>query len=126
MSDAAPQPIAFRRAVRRFVRAECELVHDGEAREARLLDLSPSGALIRSDEAVATGERVRVRFRVPGTDERFEAHAAVARVVHGRRPGDAGRAVAVAFEDVDDLDAGFLTGALAGVPPIIPSPRRPR
>ncbi|MCA9584903.1 MAG: PilZ domain-containing protein [Myxococcales bacterium] len=122
-----PEPLEFRRSVRRFVRGECHVTRSRDLSPVgeRLLDLSPDGALVASDAEVLPGETVRVSFRVPGTDAWFDADAHIARIVHGRRPGDPGRAVAVAFDRAPDEAREALARGLQRVPPTIPKPRRP-
>jgi hypothetical protein len=112
-----------RRALRRSAFVHCQVVRDRDFRlvGSHAVDVSPMGMLVASDEAVLTGEPVLVSFRLPRSLYWFDAQATVARVVHGRRPGDRGRCLGLEF-DALDLDAQlFLRQALRGVPPPLPA-----
>jgi len=76
-------------------------------------------------EPVLTGEPLVVAFRLPRSDYWFESVAHVARVLHGRRPGDLGRCFGVEFEALEPDVQVFLRRALRGVPPPLPM-REPR
>ena len=82
-----------RRTLRRSARVHCQVVRDRDFRlvGSHAVDVSPMGMLVASDEVVLTGEPVLVSFRLPRSLYWFDAQATVARVVHGRRPGDRGR-----------------------------------
>jgi hypothetical protein len=116
-----------RRTLRRAVRVDCQVVRERDFKliGSRGVDLSPEGMLVMAQEQVLTGEPVIVAFRLPRSAYWFDAEATVARVVHGRRPGDLGRCFGLAFESLE-LDAQhFLRRALRGVPPPLPA-REPR
>ncbi|MCL2450483.1 MAG: PilZ domain-containing protein [Polyangiaceae bacterium] len=118
-----------RRAVRRAVRIACHVVRERDcslvARQA--IDLSPQGMLVRAEARVLSGEPVFVAFRVTigKTIHTFDVHATVARVVHGRRSGDAGYCLGLEFEGLDGEAERLLRAALCGVPPPLPM-REPR
>ena len=112
-----------RRALRRGVRVDCQVVRE---RDFTLigdlgLDLSPLGMLVLGREPVLTGEALVVSFRLPASTWWFDAEATVARVVHGRRPGDSGRCFGLAFDAIDPSVQYFLHTALHGVPPPLPA-----
>jgi hypothetical protein len=115
-----------RRVLRRGVRVDCQVVRERDFRlvGSRALDLSPHGMLVFSQEPVLTGEPLVVAFRLPQSMWWFDAEATVARVVHGRRPGDLGRCFGLEFDAIDRSVQYFLHTALQGVPP--PVPRRER
>jgi hypothetical protein len=115
-----------RRAMRRAVRVDCQVVRERDFKllGSRGVDLSPKGMLVMAQEQVLTGEPVIVSFRLPGGLYWFDAEATVARVVHGRRPGDVGRCFGLEFELQSDCQ-WFLALALRGVPPPLPR-REPR
>jgi hypothetical protein len=69
---------------------------------------------------VLTGEDVIVSFRAPKTTSWFDCEATVARVVHGRRPGDKGPCVGLDFHGLDDLSRVILHANLRGMPPPLP------
>jgi hypothetical protein len=116
-----------RRIVRRAMRVECQVVRERDFRllGSHAVDLSPMGMQVMAQERVLTGEPVLVAFRLPLTSWWFDAEATVARVVHGRRPGDTGRCFGLSFETLGEDVAAFLRRALRGVPPPLPM-REPR
>jgi hypothetical protein len=113
-----------RRSIRRAVRLECEVVreHDFKRVGSQAVDLSPDGMLVMADLDVLTGEDVIVSFRAPSSDLWFDTVGTVARVVHGRRPGDNGPCLGIQFEVTDQLSRALLSQNLRKVPP--PLPRR--
>jgi len=120
-------PLNQRRAMRRAARFECQVVRE---RDFKLLgdcglDLSAEGMLVLTDERVLTGEDVLVSFRAPGVGSWFDTAATIARIVHGRRPGDAGRALGLHFDRLDSVTRTYIRAGLRGIPPIVPG-REPR
>jgi hypothetical protein len=120
-------PARQRRVMRRAVRVDCQIVRERDFKliGSRGVDLSPLGMLVMAQEPVLTGESVIVAFRLPRSAWWFDAEATVARVVHGRRPGDLGRCFGVAFDSLEPDARAFLRRALRGVPPPLPM-REPR
>jgi len=116
-----------RRSIRRSLDVECRVVRERDSRliARRSVDLSPLGMLVVADVPVLTGEPLWVVFRLPHSDAWMGTDATVARVVHGRRPGDPGRCLGVEFEAFDDGTARYLRHALRQVPPPLPM-REPR
>jgi hypothetical protein len=118
-----------RRALRRAVRIACQVVRERDCRliGRRSVDVSPMGMLVRAEARVLTGEPVFVAFRVTlgKTVYAFDVQATVARVIHGRRPGDAGHCLGIEFEELDGDAARILRAALRAVPPPLPM-REPR
>lgn len=122
----SPEP--FRAAFRRFVRLDCQVVreHDFRLIGDLALDLSTRGMLVRARERVLTGEEVVVSFKPPRRNEWFDAQGTVARVLHGRRPGDGGLAFGVEFYDLGREDELLLFESLRGMfPPDALRPPRP-
>jgi hypothetical protein len=119
--------IQQRRILRRALRVECQVVRERDFKliGSRSVDLSPMGMLVMAQEPVLTGEPVIVAFRLPLSVCWFDAEATVARVVHGRRPGDLGRCFGLEFESLEPEAQVFLRRALRGVPPPLPT-REPR
>jgi hypothetical protein len=113
--------------MRRAARVDCQIVRERDFKliGTRGVDLSPLGMLVMAQERVLTGESVIVTFRLPCSGWWFDAQATVARVVHGRRPGDLGRCFGIAFDSLEDDATSFLRRALIGVPPPLPM-REPR
>jgi hypothetical protein len=116
-----------RRVLRRSVRLECEVVreHDFKLVGRRAVDLSCEGMLVLADAKVLTGEELIVSFRAPVTQLWFDCQATVARVVHGRRPGDWGQCLGLEFCDLDSFARSMLSAELRGFPPPVPR-REPR
>jgi len=113
-----------RRAFRRYVRIDCQVVreHDFRLVGDLALDLSERGMLVRTKERVLTGEDVVVSFRPPGSNRFVDALGHVARVVHGRRPGDRGRCLGIELYAMDADDRRVLWESLRGLP--APEPLR--
>jgi hypothetical protein len=111
-----------RRALRRGVRVDCQVVRERDFAlvGSRGLDLSPFGMLVMAEVPVMTGEPLFVAFRLPRSTWWFDAEATVARVLHGRRPGDKGRCFGIEFDALDRSLQYFLHTALHGVPPPVP------
>jgi PilZ domain len=120
-------PAHQRRALRHAVRVDCQVVRERDFKliASRGVDLSPKGMLVLAQERVLTGEPVVVSFRLPRSRYWFDAEATVARVIHGRRPGDRGRCFGLDFDALAEDAQAFLQGALRGVPPHLPM-REPR
>jgi hypothetical protein len=112
-------PFAERRAARHMVRVDCQVVRERDFTliARRTLDVSSAGMLVAADMEVLTGEPVIVSFRPPRTDRWIDAEATVCRVVHGRRPGDLGRALGLQFQRVEHGTVTALKAALRRMPP---------
>jgi c-di-GMP-binding flagellar brake protein YcgR len=114
----APVSRPRRRASRRGVFLSCQVVRE---RDFKLvgqfaLDLSLDGMLVATRERVLTGEELLVSFRAPRGSTWIDAQARVARVVHGRRPSDAGRCLGISFVDLEGASQRALRQALRGLP----------
>lgn len=107
---------SFRRAFRRYVRVDCELVrvHDFVRVGDLALDMSTDGMLVRATRRVLTGEEVVVTFKPPGSNDWFDAMGIVSRVLHGRRPGDYGLCVGISFLGLSSADRYRLFDSLRG------------
>lgn len=114
-----------RRAFRRFVRLDCQVVRERDFRLVAdlALDLSTQGMLVRAKVPVLTGEEVIVSFKPPRCNQWFDAEAIVARVLHGRRPGDLGPCLGLEFVGVGPEDQALLFQHLRGMS--APDPLRP-
>ena len=115
-----------RSSFRRFVRVPCEVVreHDFRLIGDLALDLSTRGMLVRALRPVLTGEEVVVAFQATRSNTWFDAIGTVARVVHGRRPGDGGVCLGIEFHDVPWEMERMLFEHLRGK--AVPEPLRPR
>jgi len=113
-----------RKAFRRYVRLDCEVVRERDFRAVGTLalDLSTSGMLVATNARVLTGDEVVFAFRPPHSNRWVDGIATIARVVHGRRPGDFGRALGLSFQSMSARDVSFLWESLRGLPP--PAPAR--
>ncbi len=118
-------PLSQRWALRHDVRFECEVVRERDFKliGKRAVDLSPHGMMVLLSNEVLTGEDVLVTFKSPGTDRYIDAEAKVARVVHGRRPGDFGRAIGLEFRKIDRLSMSYVHEGLRRVAPRAPGRR---
>jgi hypothetical protein len=117
-----------RRSFRRYVRLDCQVVreHDFKVVADLALDLSTRGMLVRAKERVLTGEELIISFKPPRCNQWFDAQATVARVIHGRRPGDYGLCLGLEFHHVDFSSEAFLFDRLRGMnPPDAQRPPRP-
>ena len=116
-----------RRAVRRSVRVPCLVVRERDSRVVGSfgMDLSPHGMLVKAHYPALTGEPVHVTFRLPRTADWIGATATIARVVHGRRPGDSGHCFGLEFETLDPRTMRRLRTTLLRRPPPLPN-REPR
>ncbi|MDH5676378.1 MAG: PilZ domain-containing protein [Myxococcales bacterium] len=115
-----------RRAVRRAIKTSCEVVGLTDLRPLaeRVLDLSPRGMRVASDEGVALGDEVLVAFRAPGEDGLWlDAEAEVCRIEQGFRDGDAGYCVGLRFTHFGRAERAELLTRLSGIAPPIPRRR---
>jgi hypothetical protein len=121
-------PTSHHRAPRRIVSASCQVVRERDFRliADQVVDLSPGGALVMPADPCLTGEKVIVSFRVPYLLNYIDAEATVARVVHGRRPGEYSRGLALHFDHIERLEKFLLERALAYLPPAPPRCRAGR
>jgi hypothetical protein len=114
MSSLEPVRSAFRR----FVRIDCQVVreHDFRLVGDLALDLSTKGMLVRgSGVRLLTGEELLVAFRPPRSNVWIDAHAIVARVLHGRRPGDPGLSFGIEFYGMEKQHQELLFEKLRGM-----------
>jgi len=115
-------PKTPRNSSRHTVKIECQVVRERDFRllADRTMDLSASGALVGPADPALTGERILVSFRIPRSSLWIDAEATVTRVVHGRRPGEYTRSLALEFDDLEVLQSFMLKDALRSVPPAPP------
>lgn len=111
-----------RRAFRREVLLPCQVVRERDFRlvSSLALDLSTEGIQVLTGERVLTGESMLVSFRAPQSNEWFDVEATVARVIHGRRPGDRGRCLGLSFEKLAWAESLRLFDGIRGLPPAAP------
>ncbi len=123
MSSHEIEPV--RNAFRRFVRLDVQVVRE---RDFRLvgdlaLDLSTKGMLVRARTRVLTGEELLVAFRPPRCNRWIDAQGTVARVVHGRRPGDTGLSFGIEFHGMEREHEELIFEKLRGM--VAPHALRP-
>jgi len=108
-----------RNAFRRDVLLGCQVVRERDFSLVSSLafDLSQGGMLVLTAGRVLTGEELLVSFRAPQTGEWFDLEATVARVLHGRRPGDRGRCLGLEFQSFDLAGRWRLSEGIRGLPP---------
>ena len=115
-------PVSQRCTMRHSARVRCQVVRERDFKllSERTVDLSIGGMMILTDERVLTGEDVIISFRAPGVGSWFDAQGSIARVIHGRRPGDRGRALGVRFHQLDVVSRAYLKAGLRSLPPPVP------
>ena len=91
----------------------------------RTVDLSPQGMLLLSDERLDWGTELVVSFQATELPIWFDTLASITRIVEGRRPGDAGRALGVHFETLPSVSRLILRGYLRRHPPTLSRRERP-
>ena len=107
-----------RRAVRRWVRLEGEIVRvrDFARIGGRIVDLSELGARVQTDAKVLTGELLLLSFELPGVGV-IDAEAVVAHVVHA----DDETTLGLEFIEPDAETHASLRERLRRLPPVLPS-----
>lgn len=112
-------PLHHRRAFRHAVTLPCQIVRERDFRLVAdiAVDLSTDGMLVPARLRVLTGEPLLVSFRPPGSTRWLDTDAVVARVVHGRRPGEHERQLGLAFQGLDGEARQLLFRQLRTAPP---------
>lgn len=119
-----------RRALRRAVHVECDVVSRWWDEPVPLLatDLSPFGLWLESPFPLEVGDEMVLELRPPrwsGPD--LQVFGAVRRVSLRRRASDPrSSGMGIEFLDLRAEDAAELTRAVRGLPPPLPKPRHPR
>lgn len=112
-----------RRATRRSVLVDCQVVRERgfELIGERATDLSMHGMLLSTRRPVEVGEELIATLRVPGTRVWIDTFVTVARLVRGRRGGDLGVGVGLAFGPLDGEEQRLLRNSLLPFPPTYPA-----
>jgi len=120
-------PTNRRHEMRRLVRLPCRVrrMSDWRLMGDRSLDLSPQGMLLLSDERAEEGLDLVVSFQATELPIWFDTCARVTRVIEGRRPGDAGRAIGMHFETLPAVQRLILRGFLRRMPDVPPQRELP-
>jgi hypothetical protein len=110
------------RLPRHILTASCQVIRERDFRLVadRVVDLSISGVLVSPADPVLTGERLLVSLQLPHSRYWLDAEAVVTRVVHGRRPGEHTRALALTFDGMSGLSRYMIRHALDYLPPAPP------
>ena len=116
------------RPTRHSVDLACQVVRERDFRliADRIQNLSVSGLLVTPADSVLTGEKLIVSFRSPGWGVWIDTEATVARVIHGRRPGEHTRAIGMEFDDLGDWPRFVLERNLRRIPAVPPGQPRIR
>ncbi|MEJ7734133.1 MAG: PilZ domain-containing protein [Polyangiaceae bacterium] len=116
-----------RRPQRHAIRLACQVVRERDFKliARQVVDLSEVGMRVLPMTRVLTGENLIVSFMAPFTRTWVDAEATVARVDHGRRPGDSGMSLGLFFDHIDEHARALLRLNLASVPPPLPGWRLP-
>jgi hypothetical protein len=119
---------ANRRSSRHSVNIQCQVVRERDFQliADRVVNLSTSGLVVSPADPALTGERLIVSFQIPHSGLWIDAEATVARVVHGRRPGEHTRGLALELENVEDIPQMVLARVLNRCPPAPPGHRAGR
>jgi hypothetical protein len=88
-----------------------------------IMELSEAGLLVRPRLRILTGEELLLSFMAPYSRTFVDAEGAVARILHGRRLGDAGPAIGIAFTDIDEASRALLRRQLDELPTRMPQRR---
>jgi hypothetical protein len=117
-----------RTALRHSVRIKCQVVRErGFCLVAdEIVDLSPWGMRVGPADPVLTGEKLIATFRLPWSEHWIDVEATVARVVHGRRPGESMRSLGLVFDQIPGFSQFLLERALRSVPIVPPGARSGR
>ena len=115
-----------RRPARRTVHIRCQIVRERDFRLVAdtVVNLSQDGILVAPADPVLTGEKVILSFPSPTGAGWIDAEATVARVLHGRRPGEFRRALGLKFDKLDAASQKALDETLAAAPPSPPGALR--
>ncbi len=120
-----PTPSLTRRPARHTVHVHCQVVRERDFRLVadRVVNLSRNGMLVAPADPVLTGEKIILSFPSPTGSGWIDAQATVARVLHGRRPGEFRRALGLELEVLDAESRRALEDCLQRVPPSPPGTR---
>lgn len=102
-----------RRSVRRSVEIGCEVVTQSAVHVERMLDLSPTGARVRSRAETRRGQEILLTFVPPGAPRRVSALGTIQHEQAG--------VLGVKFQSLERIDEETLARHLRGLPPPIPS-----
>jgi hypothetical protein len=115
-------PRTHHRMPRRLLRQSCQVVRERDFKliADQVVDLSATGALVMPADPILTGERVILSFQLPNSLHWVDTEALVTRILHGRRPGEHTRGVALELDGLTGLNRFMLERALKHMPPAPP------
>ncbi len=121
-------PASHHRTPRRLIRQRCQVVRERDFKliADRVVDLSASGALVMPADPVLTGERLILSFQLPSSLFWVDTEAVVTRVLHGRRPGEHTRGIALELDGLTDLGRVMVERPPRHLPPAPPAFRAGR
>jgi len=104
------------RSPRHLIRLPCQLVRERDFRLVgdRITNLSTSGLLVMPTDPVLTGERLILSFELGG--QWIDSEVSVARVAHGRRPGERTRGLGLELEQIDKATRKHIADVLETFP----------
>jgi len=104
------------RSPRHLIRLPCQLVRERDFRLVGdcIMNLSTSGLLVMPSDPVLTGQRLILSFELGG--QWIDAEVSVARVAHGRRPGERTRGLGLELEHVDGATRRHIADVLESFP----------
>lgn len=113
------------RTVRRTAKIPCQVVRlrDFSLVADLIENVSPDGLLVGPADVVLTGEPVIVSFQLPGIRDYIDVEATVARIVHGRRPGETRRGLGLELGAMSPFSKLLFTAYAKRLPPIPPAYR---
>jgi hypothetical protein len=117
-----------RRALRHAVDLPCTVVRERDSKltSLRAIDLSPHGMrVVLKNVEIELGDRLFVCFRATDFGIWYYSDAFATRMLHGRRPKERARSLALRFGSLSAVSRLCIRGALRRVPPHIPQ-REPR
>ena len=106
----------LRQSSRKTFSLHCQVVKEEgfQLLSEETLDLSATGAKVRTSLRVLTGETVVMTIRDPRTMAYVDATGTVVRVEHGRRKSERGRSLGLEFDPLDGESQKILEGLLRG------------
>jgi hypothetical protein len=114
-------PSDRRGEMRRAVRFPCRVTsRAGRLVATHMVDLSPQGMLVLSEERLERGADLIVLFEAADLGLSFGTRATLRRLVEGRRPGDDGRALGFHFDSLAAVSRLILRGHLGTAPAVVP------
>jgi hypothetical protein len=119
------RPSLYRRPTRHSVRIPCQIVRERDFKliADQITDLSVNGLQTGPSDPILTGERLIVSFKSPRWGVWIDVDATVARIVHGRRPGEWSRSLGIEFDKLDPWSRFVLEHNLKKIPLIPPGAR---